>query len=97
MQPICRNMYHVQPTLVKGKAHTIIALHEQGASVQAIAQATGSSKSTVARYTNLFDLARSSAVIGNFFGMALSPAAFCQVAGCVARATGTSRRIVSNR
>jgi predicted transcriptional regulator len=75
------------PTLKKGRVHTIIGMHAAGSTVAAIAAASGSTAASVKKYVEQYEAARKSTKeISAFFGKVLSPAELCEAAGILARA-----------
>lgn len=70
-----------EPSLPKGKLHTIIALYKQGADVARIRALTQSSPTTIERYIKAFEVGRSRGVLEHYIGRALKPAELCELHG----------------
>ena len=65
----------------KGKPHLVLALHRQGQTPDAIAQATGCPKKTVERYIKDFEAGKAVADFEGYIGKDLGTADLCKMLG----------------
>lgn len=70
-----------EPSLPKGKLHTIIALYKQGADTSHIHALTRSPVKTIERYIKAFERGRSRGQLGLYMGRALKPDELCELHG----------------
>lgn len=65
----------------KGKLHVILGLHARGKSVDEIREITGSTKSTIQRHIDDFEIGKQSTSFEPYYGTDLKPKDLCQMHG----------------
>jgi hypothetical protein len=75
-----RYRFTTDPTIPKGRPHTILALHQDGVDADAIARRTGSRARTVRAYTSAHDEAASRSV-DEWIGTPLTTRDVCALHG----------------
>ena len=73
--------FFTEPSLNKGKLHTIIALYKKGVDLAAIRELTHSTQVTIERYIKAFEVGQARGQMTRYVGRALKPAELCELHG----------------
>jgi hypothetical protein len=82
--------YLTEPLRISnGKLHLVLALHQQGESLETIMRVTGCMKTTVERYIAGFEAGMTAVDLGELMGKDLGPAELCRCLGACAKQCGS--------
>jgi hypothetical protein len=79
-----------EPSIPKGKLHTIIALHQSGLTTDAIAEVTKSRRSSIDSYTSAYEQGLEKGSFDQFQGRSLSTGDMCRLHGIWQRVNGST-------